>query len=97
MCKEGIVRAKTLCPLIMVGMLLCLTLACGFPTPTPLAPAAKTADAVDQTALPDLTPSAQVTMEEYKESYLIKKTGESRRSPGILQMQSLRRLSDQFG
>jgi len=29
--------------------------------------------------------------------YLIKKTGESRRSPGILQMQSLRRLSDQFG
>ena len=27
--------------------------------------------------------------------YLIKKTGESRRSPGILQMQSLRRLSDQ--
>jgi len=34
----------------------------------------------------------------YKENmYLIKKTGESRRSPGILQMQSLRRLSDQFG
>jgi len=67
MCKEGIVKAKTLCPLILIGMLLWLTLACRYAMPTPLAPATDTPDAVDQTIPPDLTIDAQVMPEGAQE------------------------------